>query len=375
MNVEDEILIDDSNDESDFVFGKSRRRSLRSHGKNTHNSSSGKLVDIDDEFDYESPQRMIKGNSRSGKKISSTFESKIKNILNKSGTKLTRSDSAPSQSTPKVTQIKSKKLGEEWKNVKSKLTPGSSQMGSKFKSKLKGTEVNYSDSDYDFESTLHRSKGEKKLEASSQRMTRNSSRTSMNASNSSVIELDDEEEDELEKEFAKIDQLKLDFERQSSLTEKKSSIKTFPVKKVSSAPTLKSVNKSNNNVINKKSISKLKAPQTVKIPKVIETEPIDCLDDLIVLTDLGYPCNYCDKNLVFKKRRQMVNHLQAEHEEELSLEQRNKELAGIFVCDICDTIFCSKFILRTHKKAHAKLKMNENCDNYFKYYLNFSSRT
>merc|ERR1712243_68879 len=243
------------------------------------------------------------------------------------------------------------------------------------KSKLKGTEVNYSDSDYDFESTLHRSKGEKKPEASSQRMTRNSSRTSMNASNSIVIELDDEEEDELEKEFTKIDQLKLDFERQSSLTEKKSSIKTFPVKKVSSAPNPKSVNKSNNNVINRMSISKVKVPQTVKIPKVIETEPIDCVDDLIFLTDLGYPCNYCDKNLVFKKRRQMVNHLQAEHEEELSLEQRNKELAGIFVCDICDTIFCSKFILRTHKKAHAKLKMNENCDNYFKYYLNFSSRT
>merc|ERR1719391_1293928 len=109
-----------------------------------------------------------------------------------------------------------------------------------------------------------------------------------NGSNSSIIELEDDEEEQLEQEYAKIDQLKLDFERQSSMSAKKSSFKAIPImKKVSSTPN--SVNKSNNNVISRKSITKLKAPQTVKIPTVIETEPMDCLDDLIVFTDLGYP--------------------------------------------------------------------------------------
>jgi len=381
MNLEDEVLIEDSDDDSDLVIRKSRRRSLRSHGKSSNNSSN-KSLDVDDEFDFGSPQRINQGNSRSGKKITSAFESKIKDILNKSGTKLTRSDSAPAQVTPRANQNQRKKLGDGWKDAKTKLTPASSQRGSKIK--LKGVEVNScsSDSDEDFKSnnrTKSKKDRDKKPRASSS-ISRNSSRTSMNdslknSSNNSIIELEDDEEQQLEQEFAKIDQLKLDFERQSSFSAKKSSFKSIPIKKVSSSPAPNAVNKSNNNVINRKSVKKVKPPKSVKVPKVIETEPMDCLDDLIVFTDQGYPCNYCDKNLMFEKRRQMVNHLQIEHEEELSIEQRNKELAGIFVCDLCDTIFCSKFILRTHKKAHAKLKRNENCDNYFKYYLNFSSST
>jgi len=110
MNVEDEVLIEDSDDDSDLVIRKSRRRSLRSHGKSS-NISSNKSLDVDDEFDFGSPQRIKQGNSRSGKKITSAFESKIKDILNKSGTKLTRSDSAPAsaQVTPKANQNQRKK--------------------------------------------------------------------------------------------------------------------------------------------------------------------------------------------------------------------------------------------------------------------------
>ena len=108
----------------------------------------------------------------------------------------------------------------------------------------------------------------------------------------------------------------------------------------------------------------------IRVPKVIETGPIDCFDDLIVKTDLGYPCNFCDQKLMFKKRREMIDHLQLDHNEELSEEQRNRELAGVFACDACRSVFCNKHILRTHKKAHDKVKDNKVCDVYYKFYLN-----
>ena len=66
----------------------------------------------------------------------------------------------------------------------------------------------------------------------------------------------------------------------------------------------------------------------------------------------------------------MIDHLQLDHNEELSEEQRNRELAGVFACDACRSVFCNKHILRTHKKAHDKVKDNKVCDVYYKFYLN-----
>ena len=114
----------------------------------------------------------------------------------------------------------------------------------------------------------------------------------------------------------------------------------------------------------------VKKEKVVSLPKVIETGPIDIFDDLIIKTTKGHPCNFCDKNLVFKKRREMIDHLQLEHEEELTNPQKDRELAGVFSCDTCEASFHSKHILRTHAKAHKKLTANPKCDNYYRYYLN-----
>ena len=111
--------------------------------------------------------------------------------------------------------------------------------------------------------------------------------------------------------------------------------------------------------------------KVVLLPKVIETGPIDIFDDLIIKTTRGHPCNFCDKNLMFKKRREMIDHLQLEHEEELTNPQKDRELAGVFSCDVCEASFHSKHILRTHVKAHRKMTANNSkCDNYYRYYLN-----
>ena len=66
----------------------------------------------------------------------------------------------------------------------------------------------------------------------------------------------------------------------------------------------------------------------------------------------------------------MIGHLQKEHPEELTPEQSNPDLTGLFPCATCGTVFHSKFIQRTHQKAHAKAKLG-TCDKYFRYYLSF----
>ena len=66
----------------------------------------------------------------------------------------------------------------------------------------------------------------------------------------------------------------------------------------------------------------------------------------------------------------MIGHLQKEHPEELTPEQSNPDLTGLFPCAKCGTVFHSKFIQRTHQKAHLKAKL-DTCDNYYRYYLSF----
>ena len=127
-----------------------------------------------------------------------------------------------------------------------------------------------------------------------------------------------------------------------------------------------------------------------RVPKIIDRGPIDCCDSLVVETDMGFPCNFCEVTLLFwlssthtcstlyisqvsqnfSHRREMIGHLQKEHPEELTPEQSNPDLTGLFPCATCGTVFHSKFIQRTHQKAHAKAKLG-TCDKYFRYYLSF----
>ena len=106
------------------------------------------------------------------------------------------------------------------------------------------------------------------------------------------------------------------------------------------------------------------------VPQIIDRGPIDCFDELIVETTAGFPCNFCESKEIFKKRKEMIYHMQTKHEEELNEEQRNGDLSGLFPCEICQTAFYSKFILRTHKKAHMK-SLEAGCDKYYQYYLRF----
>ena len=126
-----------------------------------------------------------------------------------------------------------------------------------------------------------------------------------------------------------------------------------------------------------------------RVPKIVDRGPIDCCDSLVVETDMGFPCNFCEVTLLFwlfsthgvhdvasqgsqnfTRRREMIGHLQKEHPEELTLEQSNPDLTGLFPCATCGTVFHSKFIQRTHQKAHKKAKL-DTCDKYYRYYLSF----
>merc|ERR1711994_956042 len=42
----------------------------------------------------------------------------------------------------------------------------------------------------------------------------------------------------------------------------------------------------------------------------------------------------------------------------------------MFSCEICSKAFHSKFMMRTHLKAHKKVEQSNKCDRYYHYYLN-----
>merc|ERR1712126_217922 len=285
--------------------------------------------------------------------------------------------------------VQKKKLNDSWKNAQNQMTPiQSSKAGIQIRKVI--------DVDSDPEDDFKSSSQKLNSSSTSRRLTRNSSKVSLNESvhnnstksrDSSIISLEDDEEGELENELAKVEKLKLDLDKKlASINRKGTKITPVvvpPIKKTVSTP--KNATSSKNPFsLKKKSMSEIKAKvskavpspaqtpitKKIRVPKVIETGPIDCFDDLIVKTDLGFPCNFCDKKLMFKKRREMIDHLQLDHNEELSEEQRNRELAGVFTCDVCHSVFCSKHILRTHRKAHNKVKDSRVCDTYYRYYLN-----
>ena len=68
-----------------------------------------------------------------------------------------------------------------------------------------------------------------------------------------------------------------------------------------------------------------------------------------------------------KSRSKSVTPLEDEDDEEEVEERPPKE---IFSCDICTKAFHSKFMMRTHVKAHRKIEENAKCDKYYHYYLN-----
>lgn len=121
-------------------------------------------------------------------------------------------------------------------------------------------------------------------------------------------------------------------------------------------------------------VQKPVVPKPVKkLPRIIDRGPMDCFDSLIVETSEGFPCNYCEVEEVFGKRREMIGHMQVKHKEELvTEEQKNPDLTGRFPCIKCSAVFHSKFTKRTHEKSHVKAESG-SCDNYYRYYLAFAA--
>jgi len=200
-----------------------------------------------------------------------------------------------------------------------------------------------------------------------------STRSSVNTSRSDIsrdVSLDASEEfnDEIQEELAKLEALQnILAQTKSKLPADKDMSKSISKHKKPKA-TAKGSLKASKPPISE--LPKVTPKLVAAVPKVIDRGPMDCFDDLIVETTAGFPCNYCESKEMFKKRKEMIHHMQILHDEELNDEQRNRDLSGLFSCDICNTTFYSKFILRTHKKAHMK-SARAGCDKYYQYYLKF----
>lgn len=388
MNVTDEILLEDSDD--DFIPSKLvRRRS------STRLRSSVSRLGVDQKQNSAEdanlkPKTKTGGTKHVENKINEEkdkdqFKNALKEKLTAARTNVIKNSTPPLK----------RKLSEGWKQAQLKLTP--------MKSNKRFSTL---DDDYDFKDETPKSKKSRiqPTEGSSSKVSKltrsltkstgfSSTKSTLNESvkstrseesNSSFISLDDDEVD-LEVELAKIDKLKQSLDRQSQ----KPVNRTPFTKKISNTATSQPVkiNFSNSSVKKNPSLGPklqrstatstpankqktFRKEKVASVPKVIETGPIDIFDDLIVKTNRGYPCNFCDKNLMFSKRREMINHLQLEHEEELTNPQKDRELAGVFTCEVCDSTFHSKHILRIHTKGHQKISVTQKCDNYYKYYLN-----
>jgi len=310
--------------------------------------------------------------------------------LSVSNTK-TASEGPASKKQPSTPRIVLQKVGSKWQNSS---TPKSSypqlKGGPTPNQKRKGdveSEKSDSNSDEDFVPLKSKSAKSKQNNHSDDsvfdedsnetipklnRSTR-STRSSVNTSRSDVsqdvtldtsIELDDE----IQEELAKLEALQ-EILAQTNPNEKKRSNTLPMVKKLKSKKKNQSLPRTPKQVFAGKPKETPKLKPAV-VPQIIDRGPIDCFDELIVETTAGFPCNFCESKEIFKKRREMIYHMQTKHEEELNEEQRNGDLSGLFPCEICKTAFYSKFILRTHKKAHMK-SSEAGCDKYYHYYLRF----
>ena len=59
-----------------------------------------------------------------------------------------------------------------------------------------------------------------------------------------------------------------------------------------------------------------------------------------------------------------------EEEEEEEQFEEDKFTKQMFQCEICNKVFHSKFVMKTHAKAHRKIEKDLKCDKYYHYYLN-----
>ena len=409
-----EILLDSDDDFVPSGRRSSRKRTsverfgVKAVSSTSKNNPDDKLVNLNERA-TSSPSLK---DSKSNIKPSILDERKVSNLLKETASKSNKKGQVKVKDTPPAaTDARAamrKKLTDNWNRVKSQnqkaKTPTTTFKNSKHRSDLvvldsddddfisepthKASKKKSIEDEFDFSFLNMKSSKTSNSSRESSRFTRNSSRTSLNESmfstksgDSSTIELEDEEGDELERELAKVDKLKLELDsKTSSVTKKKSVAKHSPLPASTKAPSGSIVQINFANLSAKKNASLVKKDnkteksifkeKKIVVPKVIETGPIDCFDDLIVQTTMGFPCNFCDKKMMFKKRREMINHLQLEHEEELTAAQQNRELAGVFSCEICTSTFHSKHILKTHIKAHKKMNGKARCDNYYKYYLN-----
>jgi len=295
-----------------------------------------------------------------------------------------------SKAQPETPKIVLQKVGSKWQNSstplssKSKLKPGSK----KFDEKLGSQSESNSDEDFVpvkkgkvFKAGKARTSDDSGSDSGDldetlpmlNRSTR-STRSSVNTSRSDIsrdVSLDASEEfnDEIQEELAKLEALQnILAQTKPKLPANKNTSKSISNHKKSKVTAKGSIKASKQPISDLPKVTpKLAA---VAVPKVIERGPMDCFDDLIVETTAGFPCNYCESKEMFKKRKEMIHHMQSLHDEELNDEQRNRDLSGLFSCEICNTTFYSKFILRTHKKAHMK-SARAGCDKYYQYYLKF----
>lgn len=383
-----EIVIDDSESDIEEVCEVPSPKLVQTQARSNalKNSKPGS----------ETPTNSIKAGSLDENKIKSILNNAAASKNNSPAVKLKISVTGTKQTEPKsepaTPKIVLQKVGSKWQN--SSLTPLSSKV--KHNQGPKKTTVDSSESDNgnnSDEDFVPGSKGSIKVTTRKSRKSDDSdswdsdetiplhnrstrsTRSSMNTSKSDIsqdvsIDASEDFDGEIQEELAKLEALQNILAQTNPAKSNTIKNQQKPKKLKTSTKSLKLDKASKLSVADSSRLTP--KPKPVAVPKVIERGPIDCFDDLIVETSVGFPCNFCDSKEMFNKRREMIHHMQTQHDEELNDEQRNRDLSGLFSCEICNTIFHSKFILRTHKKAHVKSAV-AGCDKYYQYYLKFGN--
>ena len=254
LKIDDEILLEDSDED----FQPKGPRITRSNSKKQDqfarkslNNSTSSVREVEDEFLQSSKTKdkieTSKNASRSAfaAKVKSKLidENKVKSVLSNinkgSIPSLSRSQSTPASSR---NPVQKKKLNDSWKNAQNQMTPiQSSKAGFQIRKVI--------DVDSDPEDDFKSSSQKLNSSSTSKRLTRNSSKVSLNESvhnnstksrDSSIISLEDDEEGELENELAKVEKLKLDLDKKLASINKKGTkitpVVVPPIKKTVSTP-------------------------------------------------------------------------------------------------------------------------------------------
>ena len=70
------------------------------------------------------------------------------------------------------------------------------------------------------------------------------------------------------------------------------------------------------------------------------------------------------------RSKSMTPDEEEEEEEEEEQFEDDKFTKQMFQCEVCNKVFHSKFVMKTHAKAHRKIEKDLKCDRYYHYYLN-----